>query len=114
MLSQSWALPILLTAIISSIGSVLVNDAVAYLKNRNSEESLSEQATRQAVKLMLMDKTRYLTKCAVRDKGITISQRALILQMVDTAHALGANGEMTACANEVNSLPTIPELGDKS
>ena len=107
MLSQSWALPILLTAIISSVGSVLVNDAVAYLKSRNSEETLNTQATQQAVKLMLMDKTRYLTKEAVKKGGISIAQRALILQMVDTAHTLGANGEMTACANEVNSLPTI-------
>lgn len=107
MLSQSWAMPILLTAIISSIGSVLVNDAVAYLKSRNNEETLNTQATQQAVKLMLMDKTRYLTKKAAQEGGISIAQRALILQMVDTAHALGANGEMTACANEVNSLPTI-------
>lgn len=68
------------------------------------------RATQEAVKLMLMDKTKHLTHKAVKCGEITLAQRALILQMVDTAHELGANGEMTQCANEVNSLPTVHEL----
>ena len=67
------------------------------------------KAMQDGMKLLLCDKARYLTDCAIQDGEITVRQRAVICEMVDVAHALGANGEMTACANAVKALPTIRE-----
>lgn len=107
---MQYYLPIIVTSLITSIVGIIVSHAFSVLHHKTDTSALYNRATQEAVKLMLMDKTRYLTHKAVKEGGITLSQRALILQMVDTAHDLGANGEMTQCANEVKSLPTIHNL----
>lgn len=99
-----------LPAVVSSSIAVIVSFVFTHLVKKYDGTKKYERATQEAVKLMLMDKTKYLTHKAVKKGGITLSQRALILQMVDTAHSLGANGEMTQCANEIQQIPTINEF----
>lgn len=101
---------VLIPSLISAVVGILVSQIFSSLCHKYEGSAQYTRATQEAVKLMLMDKTKYLTHKAVKAGEITLAQRALILQMVDTAHALGANGEMTQCANEVNSLPTVHEF----
>lgn len=101
---------VIITSFLSSVVGILVAQVFSYFSHKYEGSAQYTRDTQEAVKLMLMDKTKYLTHKAVKKGKITLSQRALILQMVDTAHALGANGEMTQCANEVNSLPTVHEF----
>lgn len=97
---------IAINALVSTLIAAVVGATISSVQAHASKQTKIDKATQEAVKLMLMDKTIYLTHKAVKDGEITIKQRALILKMVDTAHDLGANGEMTECANEVKSLPT--------
>lgn len=101
---------ILIPSLISAVVGIVVSQVFSVLHHKHEGSTQYTRATQEAVKLMLMDKTKYLTHKAIQKGEISMSQKALILQMVDTAHALGANGEMTQCANEVNSLPTIHEF----
>lgn len=104
---------IAVTAAVTSLVSGLVGAIVATLigmaKDKRRSESASDQAMKDGMKLLLMDKVTYLTDAAIADGEITIKQRTFIKSMVDAAHALGANGEMTACADEVDKLPTKHE-----
>ena len=97
---------IAINALVSTLIAAVVGATISSVQAHASKQTKIDKATQEAVKLMLMDKTIYLTHKAVKDGKITIKRRALILKMVDTAHDLGANGEMTECANEVKSLPT--------
>lgn len=82
---------------------------------RKAEEKEADVAwrvtTTAALRLIIMDKVEYLTQCAVDAGCVTMKQRNFILSMVDVAHALGANGEMTACAEIVKEMP-IKKGGD--
>ena len=95
-----------ITACTSGIIGAIVAAIVSAVRTKGHEAMDNGKAMQDGMKLLLMDKTKYLTACAVQDGEIAIHQRSFIHQMVDTAHALGANGEMTACAQEVDKLPT--------
>lgn len=101
---------VLITMIVSSAISASVGAFVASLLTRVKKVGKrvidTDKATTQAIKLLLMDKVEYLTNRAVCEGEITRKQRTFILEMVDTAHMLGANGQMTACAKDVEKLPT--------
>lgn len=109
--------PLMQTALTTGVGALvgaLVGAVIASVRSvgaraidKSEQEREFADAEREAIKLLLMDKTRFLTAAAVKEGHITIRQRTFIHQMVDTAHILGANGEMTACAQEVDKLPTV-------
>ena len=92
------------SALISAVIGAVVASIVAAMKSKGHEVNDRAQAMQDGIKLLLMDKTRYLTQRAVDEGEITIQQKTFIHSMVDTAHALGANGEMTACADEIDKL----------
>lgn len=99
-------IPILIaTAAISSTVSAIIATLVAILKTKGNQAMDNSKAMQDGMKLLLMDKTKFLTDCAVDEGSITIEQKALITSMVDTAHALGANGTMTACQKAIDALP---------
>lgn len=95
-----------ITSLVSGLVGAVVATAIGWAKDKRRRESSSDKAMRDGMKLLLMDKVRFLTDAAIADGDITIQQRTFIKAMVDTAHDLGANGEMTACAEEVDKLPT--------
>ncbi len=64
------------------------------------------EAQQEGSKLLVMDKAKHLTHEAVKDGEITLEQRAFIKSLTAVAHKMGANGEMTACENVVDNLPT--------
>lgn len=95
-----------ITSLTSGIVGALVATWVSAIKDKKRGHDARDEAMYEGMKLIVMDKAKYLTQAAVDDGEITISQRSFIKSLVDVAHALGANGEMTACAEEVNKLPT--------
>lgn len=94
------------TALTSGVVGAIVATLVSMAKDKRRGINDGEKAMREGMKLLLMDKVKYLTQQAVNEGEITIEQRAFIVSMADAAHALGANGEMTACANIVAELQT--------
>ena len=93
------------SAISASVGAIVAG-VLSHVKRLGKQAVDTDKAMQTAMKLILMDKVEHLTMLALDEGEIAIKQRTLILEMVDTAHTLGANGQMTACANEVKALPT--------
>lgn len=97
------------TACVSALVAALVGSLVAAAKTRNKVAVDSAKAVQDGIKLLLCDKARYLTDCAVEAGEITIRQRATIHEMVSVAHMLGANGEMTECDKTIAALPVAKD-----
>lgn len=102
-LETLWTL--IVTAVVTSLVGALVGGGYARLKGMGEKSFQTNSAIKEAVRLILEDKVEHLTDKAVSDGSITTKQRALIVEMVDVAHDLGANGRMTACKNIVKDLP---------
>ena len=91
-------------AIIAAISASVVAPFVTFIISKSKTMSERDQALHNGMCLLLQDKARFLTNQAIKDGEITLAQRTFIHAMVDAAHALGANGEMTQCAEAVDQL----------
>lgn len=102
-------LTIAVTAAVTSLVSGLVGAIVATLismaKDKRRNDSASDQAMREGMKLLLVDKVTYLTQSAVDVGEITLQQRSFIHELAKSARALGANGETEECDKAVDALP---------
>lgn len=98
-----WTLVI--TAGITSLVGAVVGGGYARIKRFSSEQLSVEKAKGEALKIILEEKVEQLTDEAVKDGSITTRQRAIIIEMVEIAHVLGANGHMTTCEKIVKQLP---------
>lgn len=100
-----------ITAAITSLVSGLVGAVVATLigmaKDKRRTDNASDQAMREGMKLLLVDKVTYLTQAAVDDGQITLQQRSFIHELARSARALGANGETEECDKAVDALPLM-------
>lgn len=94
-----------ITALTSGTVGAVVASAIAFMKDKKKGHDDKDLAIYDGMKLLVMDKAQFLTQAAVDAGEITIYQRAFIKSLVDVAHVLGANGEMTACAEAVDALP---------
>lgn len=104
-----WTL--IITAVVTSLVGALVGGGYARLRGFGEKQVQTNSAIKEAVRLILEDKIEHLTDSAVQEGSITTKQRALICEMVDVAHDLGANGRMTSCKNIVKDLPLRPSNG---
>lgn len=99
-----------MTTAVSTLVGAVVGAVVAYVLKSlgDSKRGYDEktEAQQEAIKLLVMDKAKQLTHEAVKDGEITLEQRAFIKSLTAVAHKLGANGEMTACDEIVDSIPT--------
>lgn len=88
---------IAITAAVTSLVSGLVGAIVATLismaKDKRRKDTSSDQAMREGMKLLLMDKAKGIVKDAVNDGEITIENRAMVHSLTRVARDLGANGE---------------------
>lgn len=94
------------TSLVSAIVGALVATVVGAVKDKKRGHNEMAEATQEGVKLLVMDKAKYLTHVAVNEGEITLEQRAFIKSLTAVAHKMGANGEMTACEDIVDNLPT--------
>lgn len=102
---------IAVTAAVTSLVSGLVGAVVATLigmaKDKRRNDTASDQALREGMKLLLVDKVTYLTQAAVSEGQITLQQRSFIHELAKCARALGANGETEECDKAADTLPLI-------
>lgn len=94
------------TSLVSAIVGALVATVVGAVKDKKRGHDDMQVAQQEAIKLLVMDKAKHLTHEAVKDGEITLEQRAFIKSLTAVAHKMGANGEMTACEDIVDNLPT--------
>jgi len=71
-------------------------------QNQNADIN---KGMRDGVKVMLQMTVRQHTQNALAQGFITIDEKKFIQEGIDVAHALGANGEMTLCGEEIDKLP---------
>lgn len=94
------------TALVSAIVGAAVASVIGFVKESKRGHDDMAEAQQEAIKLLVMDKAKHLTHEAVKEGEITLEQRAFIKSLTAVAHKMGANGEMTACEDIVDNLPT--------
>lgn len=101
--------PLLISAaasLVSAIIGAVVATVISAAKDAKRGHDEMTMAQHEAIKLLVMDKAKYLTHEAVKAGEITLEQRAFIKSLTAVAHTMGANGEMTACDRIIDELPT--------
>lgn len=96
-----------ITALVSGIVGAVVATLVSMAKDKKRGDDVRDEALREGMRLLLVDKVTYLTQAAVNDGGITLQQRSFIHDLAKSARALGANGETEECDKAVDALPLI-------
>lgn len=102
-----WTLVI--TAGITALVGAIVGGGYARVKKFGADQVAVDKAKGQALKIILEQKVNALTDEAIKAGSITTRDRAVICEMVDVAHALGANGHMTTCEKIIKQLPVKAE-----
>lgn len=92
----------------AGIGSGVMAILLAWL-NRNWAKADRHDARLDAVvdgvKVLTVDRVRYLGKCYIDDQSITLDDREALEDMYRAYKALGGNGHLETVMNEVRHLP---------
>lgn len=102
----------LISAVSASIIAPVVNAIIGRVKRKSEQEHVDMESLRNEVSmlhtascLMLVDKICYLSKCSIEEGSITARRKDFIHRMADTAHAMGANGEVSIWVQAIDELP---------
>lgn len=90
----------------AGIGSGIMAIVLAMLQRRwaNSDKS---DAIVAGLKVLTVDRVRYLGKCYIEQKEITLDDKENLQEMYRAYKALGGNGHLEIVMNEVNGLPVV-------
>ena len=92
----------------AGIGSGVMAILLAWL-NRNRAKADRHDARLDAVvdgvKVLTVDRVRYLGKCYIDDQSITLDDREALEDMYRAYKALGGNGHLETVMSEVRHLP---------
>ena len=90
----------------AGIGSGIMAIVLAMLQRRwaNSDKS---DAIVAGLKVLTVDSVRYLGKCYIEQKEITLDDKENLQEMYRAYKALGGNGHLETVMNEVNGLPVV-------
>lgn len=98
-----------ITALVGAVVGAAVTTIVTMAKDKKRGHDDANEALKDGMKLLLMDKATSITKAAVIDGEITMEDRVKVHNLTNTARALGANGESHECDRLVDELPTKHE-----
>lgn len=65
----------------------------------------------QALKVLTVDRVRYLARCYIKDGGIALEDKETLQDMHRAYKALGGNGHLDTAMAEVERLPIRNERG---
>lgn len=96
---------IILAIIASGAFTALVTSLLQYFIAKQNQNADINKGVRDGVKAMLQMTIRQHTQTALKQGFITLDEKKFIHEGIEAAHALGANGEMTLCGEEIDKLP---------
>ena len=87
-------------------GSGFTGIILAVLQRKWAKED-KQSAVVNALKVLMIDRVRYVGGCHFRAKGITLDDKETLLEMHQAYRQLGGNGHLDMIMDEVNRLPII-------
>lgn len=87
-------------------GSGITGIILAFLQRKWAKED-KQSAVVNALKVLMIDRVRYVGGCHIKAHGITLDDKETLLEMHQAYRQLGGNGHLDMIMAEVNRLPII-------
>lgn len=98
---------ILLCLIGALTGSGVMAVVQTILQRRWAKED-KQSAVVNALKVLMIDRIRYVGGCHIKAQGITLEDKETLKEMHLAYKALGGNGHLDTIMTEVEKLPLLP------
>lgn len=89
-------------------GSGVASVVIAVLERRWSKQDKTN-AIVNGLKVLMIDRVRYVGNCYIKAQKITMSDKETIKEMHQAYKSLGGNGHLDAVMAEVEKLPIVPD-----
>lgn len=93
------------TIIIACLGSSGLTAIILAVLQRRWAKSDKQDAVVAGLKVLTVDRVRYLGRCYILDGKITLEDRENLEDMYRAYKALGGNGHLETIISEVRKLP---------
>ncbi len=93
------------TIIIACLGSSGLTAIILAVLQRRWAKSDKQDAVVAGLKVLTVDRVRYLGRCYILDEKITLEDRENLEDMYRAYKALGGNGHLETIISEVRKLP---------
>ena len=98
--------------ILACLGSSGLTAIILALLQRRWAKHDKQDAVVEGLKVLTVDRVRYLGKCYIMDKEITLEDKENLQDMYRAYKSLGGNGHLETVLAEVNRLPVVDRRDD--
>ncbi len=98
------------TIIIACLGSSGLTAIILAVLQRRWAKSDKQDAVVAGLKVLTVDRVRYLGRCYILDEKITLEDRENLEDMYRAYKALGGNGHLETIISEVRKLPISNDM----
>lgn len=95
------------TIIIACIGSSGLASVIVALLNRHWAKDDKMDAVVSGLKVLTVDRVRYLGKCYISEHEISLADKENLEEMYQAYKALGGNGHLETIMEEVGRLQVV-------
>lgn len=99
-----------LAMLAACLGSSGLTAIILALLQRRWAKSDKQDAVVAGLKVLTVDRVRYLGRCYILDKQITLEDRENLEDMYRAYKALGGNGHLETIITEVRKLPIANDV----
>lgn len=99
-----------LALLAACLGSSGLTAIILALLQRRWAKSDKQDAVVAGLKVLTVDRVRYLGRCYILDKQITLEDRENLEDMYRAYKALGGNGHLETIITEVRKLPIANDV----
>ncbi len=96
--------------IIACLGSSGLTAIILAVLQRRWAKSDKQDAVVAGLKVLTVDRVRYLGRCYILDEKITLEDRENLEDMYRAYKALGGNGHLETIISEVRKLPISNDM----
>ena len=96
--------------IIACLGSSGLTAIILAVLQRRWAKSDKQDAVVAGLKVLTVDRVRYLGRCYILDEKITLEDRENLEDMYRAYKALGGNGHLETLISEVRKLPISNDM----
>lgn len=98
-----------LVAVLAAVSSSGVTAIVLAILNRRWAKQDKTDAIVNGLKVLMVDRVRYVGSCYIRAQSISLSDKETLKEMHKAYKELGGNGHLDAIMAEVDKVPVIPD-----
>lgn len=99
----------LFECLLSALTGSGVMAVVLAVLNRKWAKQDKTDAIVDGLKVLMVDRVRYVGNCYIKAKSITMGDKETLKEMHEAYKALGGNGHLDAVMSEIEKLPVLPD-----